>query len=504
MTNESLSTAELRSATLRGLRWSLLARPTVEVVLLASMVILARLISPAEFGRYAVALVALELCSVVAQGVGVALVQRPTVTREHVQAAFALALIVGGALVLLTFVVAATVIVPIFGERTAALVRLTTPAFFLTAASIVSSSLLQRRLEFRRLSVVDVSTSLIKAVASIALAVLGLKANALVLGILASSVGGLAMLWWWAPAPSPRLRLAPARDLLSYGLPAAVASVGWVGFRNCDYAIVGARLGVFQAGLYFRAYTLGVEYQKKVSVVMSSVGFPVLARTKTTGDLDAMRGRMVRVLTLVLFPLLVLLTILAPRFVPWLFGAAWRPAVVPTQVLAAGGAATLVIDAAGTTLMAAGRARAMLGFGWGHFGAYALAVFVVSPLGLTAVAIAAAAVHGLFVVVAYLLMLRGSVAQAVADLYEDVAPAVVSCVVLAAVGVPLGLALSAAHVSTFPYLAAVGLTSGAAYLVALRVGFSSSYRSLVALAAHLLPGFSRRRRGARLAAQSAA
>ena len=108
--------------------------------------------------------------------------------------------------------------------------------------------------------------------------------------------------------------------MLEYGVPASFAAVSWVGFRNCDYAIVGARLGVLQAGLYFRAYNLGVEYQKKVSLVLGQVGFPILARTGSPAAMAAARGEMVRLLTIALFPLLAILAITAPVLVPWIFG----------------------------------------------------------------------------------------------------------------------------------------------------------------------------------------
>ena len=85
---------------------------------------------------------------------------------------------------------------------------------------------------------------------------------------------------------------------------------------------------------------------------MTQIAFPVLARTAGTDELFALRRRMVRLLTVVLFPLLALLVILAPVVVPWLFGPAWEPAVLPTQILAGGGAATIVIDAVGSALMA--------------------------------------------------------------------------------------------------------------------------------------------------------
>ena len=77
MSGDSLPPAELRSTTLRGLRWTVIARPASELILLGSMVVLAHLVSPAEFGRFAVAAIVGDLALIPLAGVGAALVQRP-------------------------------------------------------------------------------------------------------------------------------------------------------------------------------------------------------------------------------------------------------------------------------------------------------------------------------------------------------------------------------------------------------------------------------------------
>jgi O-antigen/teichoic acid export membrane protein len=487
VTDDSLPIAEVRAAALKGLRWIVITRPTSELVSMASLVVCAHLIPPAEFGRFAVAAIVGELAFIPSAGVGAALVQRASVTRAHLQAGFALAILTGIVLVGLVLLVATTVVVPIFGERTAELVRFSTPGFFVAAASTVPAAVLQRNLEFRKLSIVDVVGSAAAAAVSIALAVAGLNGMALVLGVLAGGLLGTVLMCIWSPPPMPVLRREPAREVLGYGGPAALAAVSWIGFRNCDYAIVGARLGAFQAGLYFRAYTLGVEYQKKISKVMSSVGFPILARTNSSGDMDELRTRIVRLLTLLLFPLLAMLSIVAPVFVPWLFGHAWKGAIVPTQILAAGGAVTLVIDAAGAGMLAAGRPRALLGYGWAHFAAYGITVFLVAPLGLTAVAIDAAVVHGIFLLVAYILMLHGTGIPPLARLWRDVAPATVGCAVLVAAVLPVSIGLSSAHVSAVPYLAVTTTVATPAYVLALRIFFPESLRSLQTFASRVLP-----------------
>jgi O-antigen/teichoic acid export membrane protein len=291
----------------------------------------------------------------------------------------------------------------------------------------------------------------------------------------------------------PRLRRTAVRDLLGYGMPASLASVSWVAFRNCDYAIIGGRLGTLQAGFYFRAYQLAVEYQKKIGLILSQVAFPVLSRSASAAELNQLRGQMVRLLSVIMFPPLALFAAVAPTLVPWLLGPRWAPVVGPAQILAVGGAAVMVIDTVGVALMATGRSRAMLGYGVAHFAVYAAAVVIVAPNGITAVAIAAAVVHTLFVIVAYLLLLRGE--HPLRNLWADVAPATVSCLGLAAAAVPTGVLMSAAHSPTVLRVIAVGAAAAAGYGAVLRGAFAETWSELRRVAGRMLPvGRLRRRR----------
>jgi hypothetical protein len=118
---------------------------------------------------------------------------------------------------------------------------------------------------------------------------------------------------------------------------------------------------------------------------------------------------------------------------------------------------------------------------------YALAVFLVAPLGLVAVALAAAAVHTGFLLVAYLLMLRGASERPLRSLWKDIAPATVSCMGLAAAAVPTSIALSAGRVAAVPYLIAVSAVAGLAYVSTLRVGFPAELTGLRNRIAQVLP-----------------
>jgi PST family polysaccharide transporter len=481
--------AQLTEATASGLRWVTLARVGTEILLLASMVWLARLIPPAAFGMFALALIVQELAvNVPSEAVGSALVQRRSIEREHLQGGLALSLALGGALAAVSLVLSLVVVRPLFGSDTMTLFMLTMPWFLLGAVLVVPLAVLRRRLDFRRLSLIDLTQSTVRSGSSIVLAAgFGLDASALVLGGLIGTAAMLVLALAFVRLPLPRWRPAAMRELLPYGGPAALASICWTGFRNADYAIVGARLGAAQAGFYWRGFQLAVEYQRKVTVVMTQMGFPVFARSESVDEMFVLRRRMVRLLTVVLFPVLVVLVLLAPVVIPWLFGPQWKPAVVPTQILTATGATTVIIDQVGAVLMATGRSRAMLGYGLAHFVVYAGAVLFAAGHGLAAVSAATVVVHTIFLVIAYHMMLRGRPERTLPFLWGDVAAATVSCVVLAVAAWPVEAALDAAGAPAPVHIVLVGAVAAIAYLAALRLLFADAWRDLFSLLRRMLP-----------------
>jgi lipopolysaccharide exporter len=490
------SAEELTQATVGGLRWISMSRVGTECLLVLSMVALARLISPAAFGAFAVALIVGELAiGIPAEGIGSALVNRDQVSREHLQVGAALTLIVAIGLGGLTWLLSYVAIAPLCGAEAASLVRLSCPLFALASLGTVPTALLRRQLDFRRLAIIEIAGSAARAGVAVALAAFaGLGGSALVFGSLAGAMVATAIACVSASAPLPRLRRAAARDLASYGTPASLAAIAWAAFSNGDYLVIAARLGTAAAGQYWRAYTLAVGYQTKISVVMYTIAFPVLSRSANDHDLFALRRRMVRLLTVVLFPLLAGLAITAPLVIPWVFGPTWQPAIVPTQLLCAAGASTIVIDAAGATLMATGRPRALLGYGIAHFLVYVGSVIIVAPLGIAAVALDAALVHGLFLGVAYVVLLGGRAEHPLRSLWHDIAPATIACMGMAAVAVPVDWLVSSTNIARPLHFVAVGTACAIAYLLTLHTCFAQSWGDLSMLTRRLLPTGGLRRR----------
>ncbi len=184
--------AALREASISGVRWVTLSRLTAEVLAVGSTVALARLIPPAEFGHAAVALgfaaVALGISWL---GFGTPLIQMGAITREDIEVATFLSVATGLALTVATaFILSPYLIAPVFGGREAYLLRIASPLFALSGLATVPNALLQRRLAFRRTSQIEILSLAAGPIVAITLAAaVGLNAEALVLGALATGAG---------------------------------------------------------------------------------------------------------------------------------------------------------------------------------------------------------------------------------------------------------------------------------------------------------------------------
>jgi hypothetical protein len=161
--------------------------------------------------------------------------------------------------------------------------------------------------------------------------------------------------------------------------------------------------------------------------------------------------------------------------------------VVPTQVLCAAGAATLLIDAVGTTLMANGRPRSLLAYGVAHFAVYMAAVLAVAQLGIVAVACAAAVIHGVFLAVAYVMLTRAGIVAGLRCLWSDVGAGLIGCTAVLALGIPVHWAVSSTGVPGIINVLAVALVATPAYLLVLRVAAPAAFADLMLLITRLLP-----------------
>ena len=498
----SAEETDLRAASISGVRWVGLSRVSAEALGLASTVVLARLIAPAGFGHAAVALgfVAVAL-GISWLGFGTPLIQMPSVSREDVEVATLLSVATGLTLTVATILVLAPyLIAPIFGGREAYLLKLAAPIFLLSGISTVPTALLQRRLAFRRTSQIEIASLAAAPVVSITLAsAADLNAEALVFGALATAAVGTTLALIASPPSMPRWRRRHARHIASFGTFAGLVGVTGTLFVNIDYMILGARLPPREVGFYWRAYTLGVDYQSKISGIVTRLALPLYSRA-AEDEMRRMREKMLRVHAIVLFPTLTTLIALAPEFVPLFYGERWTPAVFPTQALAVAGMAAVASVGTAPLMFAIGKPRPLLYFFIVLLTGYALIVTWASGYGLRTVVIAVAIYQVALVTAQFYFLDDRQVGIPMRESWRAIRPGLVSSGISLAVAYPTARMLARGGAPDVMILLAVGTLAVAVYAIMLRVLFPTSWRELLSFVRAFL---GRRKRGTRAAATAA-
>jgi O-antigen/teichoic acid export membrane protein len=480
--------ADVGAAAVEGVRWMALSRLVGEIAGVISLVVLSRLVSPAEFGHAAIALtVAVLAGTLVSESLGGALVQRSDVDRRHRESVTALGLSVGLALTIVTLVAAPLIVPVFFNDEVVFLVQLAAPMFLISGVSIAGYAELQRRLAFRTLSLLGLATYLLGATCSIVAAAAGLGAAALLMGALVTAGSNAVALVALTRPPLPRWHARALRETTSFGVPAAFSSL-LISLRSqVDYLILGTGFTAAQLGYYYRAFTLGVDYQAKVSGVIMHISFPIYSRAREQIDVRALRRRIMCVQTAILLPVLGLFIAVAPVLVPWALGERWTPAVVPAQIMAVAGMANAVKFGTGPLVLAMGRPRALLTLNTVALALYIPMLLALVPHGVTTVAIGNAAFFVAQALASYYFLLDRLLGIPMKALVTDVAAGATSAagVVVAAGLVVAGL--ERVGWAAIPTMVAAGITAVVVHEVVLRSVFRPVWADLWLLIGRVVP-----------------
>ena len=483
-----LGREDLKSETLSGARWVGVSRIVAELLAFATTVVLARLVSPAEYGIAVVVLILPMLAAILTfEGFGAFLVVARPCTREQVGSAVLLSITSGLVLMVIVFFLSPLVAEPVFGPGTSHLAQLCAPIFLIASFGAVPRALLQRRLDWKWMNLTEVVELIVVSLSSVALAFAGLGSEALILGTIIGAVAVTVVLLSVAPAGRPLWDAASARTIVKFGASASVAGLTLTLKNNVTFLVLGARAGPAQVGLFWRAYQLGVAYQSKISLITYRVAKPVLTRAERIEDLREIRTRLLRINTTLIFPLLALLIVLAPDLVPWIFGPEWSEAVGPTQILAVAGLSTILLTGIDAPLMAVGRPGALAIYHMAMLVVTGVVAWFTAPMGITAVAVGVAIGQLVLLLAGLYFLLRPLVGVPMRESLGECAAALACSAALVLAVLPV-VDLLRPSLEPLPLILLIGSLGLAVYAVCLRIVSPSAWRDLRTLFVRVLGG----------------
>ncbi len=356
---------KLDRSLLQGIAWTGGIKWLTQVLSWASTLVVARLLTPADYGLVGMATVYLGLVQLVNEfGLTAAVIQRRDLDDDQIARIGGISALLGGSFLALSIIVAGPVS-RFFGEGAVRWIIIVLSLTFVTTGfQVLPRSLLTRDLEFRKIAWIDGLEAIILTVGTLLLAIFGFRYWALVLGAVFSKLVSTLI----AVLTRPHYLAWPTRfrtiaGAVTFGWHLVVSRISWYIYSHADFTIVGRILGSAALGAYTFGWTIASIPVDRVTALIGGVTTGVFAAVQH--DRQALRRYLLRLtegLALITFPASIGLALVADEFVLVVLGENWRAAIMPLRLLALYGGYRSINSLFAQILIATGHSRRYMQF----------------------------------------------------------------------------------------------------------------------------------------------
>lgn len=328
--------SDLRSQTVKGIAILGAGKGLGKFISFANTLILARILSPDDYGLMAMAMVVAGFVGFFNEiGLGSAIIQQKKVTKEQLSGAFYIALFTCSLLYILTYLFAPHVADFYGNPDVEVILQLIGLSFFFGAIKTVPDALLIKEMKFTYLSAVEFLAVLIVCSVTLVLAYMDFKALSLVYGFLVGELFKaitILIISKWRPSLNGSIK--EAIGLMRFGLTVTYSRLTWYLYSNASTLILGRVVGSTQTGIWGMAVTIASLPTSNITNLIIQVASPLFS--KLQNDYIALNNALLKLtagISLITFPVLVGIILTADELIPVLLGEQWLAAVIPMQLL---------------------------------------------------------------------------------------------------------------------------------------------------------------------------
>ena len=363
---QDISTDDISGKAVRGGAVVFGAMAVQKALALALMAVLARLLTPEDYGLFGMVFALAAFLQVFADlGLSMATVQKMELSRAQISTLFWVNLAFS-ALLSCAAAAAAPVVALFYREpRLLGITLWIAPGFLLAGLGTQHAALMQRNMRFGALAACDIAGLAAGGAVGVWMALVGLGVYSLV-GQSLAQVGTRSALAWalsgWVPGRP--VRRSGVRPMLRFGGYLTGFSVLNYFARNMDKVLLGRFWGATPLGLYTRAYALMTYPITLVSGPMNSIMIP--AMSKLQRDLNRFQEiylRGLRVVALLSFPMMTVLFVAAEEVIAIIYGPQWTDAVPLFRILCIAGLWQGIYNFTGQVYIATGRTDRLFQYG---------------------------------------------------------------------------------------------------------------------------------------------
>lgn len=356
---------DLKQQTISGLIWSAIQRFGTKTISFVSNIVLARLLSPDDFGCIGLLAIFIAVANVfINGGFAAALIQKNNPSPTDYSTAFfwniLVALLFYAGLFVAAPAIAAFYHIPLLSS----VLKIQGIILFINALSVIQLSILRKNLQFKSLSVIQITAAVISVIIAIALAIMGWGVWALVGQQLLNSAITMAALWvvcTWRPAWL--FSLKSFKQLFSYGAFLLLSDLLNSICDNIQGLIIGRRFTAGDMGYYAQAKKLEEVPTESISQVVALVSFPVFAKLQDDKQkLYTATRKSLTFMNFINFPLMLLLIVVAEPLLTLLYSAKWAESIPYFQILCLAGIVNCMQSVNYQVVCAVGKSRTI--FRW--------------------------------------------------------------------------------------------------------------------------------------------
>ncbi|TYA52225.1 lipopolysaccharide biosynthesis protein [Formosa maritima] len=330
----------LKKKTFTGFFWLIVGSSSQIALQILVLSILARLITPEEFGVVSIAIIFLGFSKTFSQlGMGAAIIQKQVITTAHIRTAYTTSLLIGVFFYILMVIFSENIALYFEMPQLAKVLKYISCIFIIDSIISISQSLLQRNMKMKYFALTDLISYLISfGFLGVTLAFMGYGIYALVYAYILQAVLRAIMVFYLEPhSILPFFDRKSFKDLVFFGGGFTLAKIANYSAGEIDKLVVGKMINADALGYYSRAYQLMVAPVRLIGQSLNIVLFPALSSVQT--DIERVKNAYYKSTQLVAYASLIISAILvvnAREVVLILLGENWLDVILPFQILASG------------------------------------------------------------------------------------------------------------------------------------------------------------------------
>jgi teichuronic acid exporter len=432
----------LKQKVITGLVWRGMERVGTQVVQFIIAIILARLLPVKDFGTIAIVTVFIGFAQLmVDSGFGMALIQKKAVDDRDYNSAFYLNLAIALATCLICFIGAPAVAAFYQEEVLTGVLRLAALSLIIGVFSSIQQAVMNREMNFKLSLRVSLISLLLSSTTGIALAYTGFGVWSLVYSQLAGATAS-AVLLWFSVAWRPRavFSVQSARDLFKFGSKYLLARIITECFNNLTTLFVGKCFTLSMLSFFSRGFLFPQTIVMSICGTIDGVIFPALASCQhDKNQMKRILRRSISTSTVIIFPMLVGLAVVAKPMIVVLLTEKWLPSALYLQISCLTVAFWPVLGINVQAINASGRSDVYMKMEIFNKVIGLAILFAALPHGIVAVVIGQAGHSVLMCLACYPWISNRYMGYSAVEQMRDILPALGCALGMAAVILPLSL-----------------------------------------------------------------